>query len=131
MSRTCTVYHHDQRHDVEVALIRREPFRHIEQRYSLAVRPSTRHAHPLGILLNGRKAQEMADAVRLNRELERLEGDLEHLKDEAERSSAQGDEAPPPAPANAQPTVGRPVLAVQEESSPCGKEKLRCSPQRS
>jgi uncharacterized membrane protein YccC len=63
VSRTCTICGHGQRHDIEVALIRRDSYRAIARRFSVSKDALGRHARehlPEALV----RAQEAKEAVR-------------------------------------------------------------------
>ncbi len=73
MPRSCTVCTHDERHAVNVALVQREPYRHIASRYSVSTGALQRHAkdHLPELLAKAKDAVDVAEADSL---LERIEG---------------------------------------------------------
>jgi hypothetical protein len=73
MPRRCTVCAHDESHQIDVALVRREPYRHIATRFGVSTGALQRHSreHIPRLLLRAREATEAADAERLRAELDR------------------------------------------------------------
>jgi hypothetical protein len=86
MPRTCTVCSHDLHHEINVALVHREPFRHIASRYDLSTGALQRHSrdHIPELLLEAREAIERDDAEDLAGELVRVKEDVHRLKEKAE-----------------------------------------------
>lgn len=60
MSRTCTICVHEQRHDIEVALVRRDSYRTIARRFSVSKDALGRHAreHLPEVLIRAEEAKE-------------------------------------------------------------------------
>src|SRR5215212_654344 len=73
MPRRCTVCAHDESRQIDVALIQREPYRHIATRFGVSTGALQRHSreHIPRLLLRAREATEAADAERLRAELDR------------------------------------------------------------
>jgi hypothetical protein len=62
--RPCTVCRHDEHHAVNVALVHREPYRHIAKRFGVSTAALQRHSseHIPELLLQAKHATEIADA---------------------------------------------------------------------
>jgi hypothetical protein len=60
VSRTCTICGHEQRHDIEVALVRRDSYRAIARRFSVSKDALGRHAreHRPEALVRAQEAKE-------------------------------------------------------------------------
>ncbi len=73
MPRTCTICSHDEAHAINVALVHRDPFRHIASLYEVSTGALQRHAHDHlpEMLARAKDAVEVADAGSL---LDRVEG---------------------------------------------------------
>src|SRR3954447_19479029 len=73
MPRTCTICHHDEGHAINMALVSREPFRHIAGRWGVSTSALQRHAkdHLPELLARAKDAVEVAEAGDL---LSRIEG---------------------------------------------------------
>ncbi len=65
MARVCTVCRHDRRHDVEVALVRREPYRDIARRFSVSKDALSRHTkeHLPDRLLKAQEHEDVREAL--------------------------------------------------------------------
>lgn len=90
MPRVCSVCTHDEHHLINVALVSREPYRHISARYGVSTGALQRHAqeHIPTLLVQARDAVEHSEADDLLEELRAIGKRLEHLSDLAE---ADGD----------------------------------------
>ncbi len=88
MPRTCTICGHDERHQIDVALVRRDAYRHIARRFDVSTRSLQRHAkeHIPGLLVKAREAEEIAEATDLLADITRLRDSAFDLLDRAERS---------------------------------------------
>src|SRR5829696_9240064 len=86
MPRACTVCGHDEHHRIDVALVRRDPYRHIASRYGVSTAALQRHSkeHIPELLLQAYEGVERADAEDLAGELTRVKDDVQRLKDKAE-----------------------------------------------
>ncbi|MBD0328065.1 MAG: hypothetical protein ICV68_16695 [Pyrinomonadaceae bacterium] len=86
MTRTCTVCAHAEVHAVNVALVAREPYRHIAARYSLSTGALRRHSeeHIPQLLVQARGALEALQADDLLAELRSEKEDIQRLKGLAE-----------------------------------------------
>ncbi len=75
MPRSCTVCLHPERHAVNVALVQREPYRHIASRYSVSTGALQRHAkdHLPELLAKAKDAVDVAEADDLLSRLEALQ----------------------------------------------------------
>jgi hypothetical protein len=64
MPRVCSVCSHDEAHAVNVALVQRDPYRNISERYGLSPASLSRHAqeHIPKLLTRAKAAAEVADA---------------------------------------------------------------------
>lgn len=64
MSRTCTICRHEDRADIDKALVARQPFRHIAERYEISTTSLVRHSddHLPASLLKATDAAEIARA---------------------------------------------------------------------
>lgn len=71
MPRTCLVCRHESRRDIDRALIRGVPFRHIAQQYELSPDPVYRHSqtHLPKLLRNAADMEDLIDGKRLINEL--------------------------------------------------------------
>ena len=74
MPRSCTVCRHDEAHLINVALVQRDPYRNIAERYGLSVGSLSRHAkdHLPGLLAEAKRAVEVAEAGDLLSRVEAL-----------------------------------------------------------
>ena len=90
MPRTCTVCAHNDQHLINVALVSREPYRHIAAHYSVSTGALQRHAqeHIPALLVQAKDAVEHSEADDLLEELRRIGERLDRLSDLAE---ADGD----------------------------------------
>ena len=86
MPRTCTVCGHPEREALDLALVRRVPYRTIAALYGVSKTAAIRHAseHLPELLVEGYKAAEAARADDLLAELRRIADNLERLADKAE-----------------------------------------------
>jgi hypothetical protein len=87
MPRTCTVCSHDEHHAINVALVHRDPYRTISDRYGLSQSALKRHSkeHIPELLVKAKDASEVAEADDLLARVEELWGEaiavLEAAKD--------------------------------------------------
>jgi hypothetical protein len=86
MARTCTVCTHDEGHAINVALVQREPYRHIASRYGVTTGALQRHLreHIPRLLVKARENVEVSDAERLATELVSEKAHIRRLRDKAE-----------------------------------------------
>ena len=75
MSRICTVCAHDEAHAINVALVCREPYRHIATRYAVSTGALQRHSreHIPQLLVEAKRASAAADADDLLSRIEDLQ----------------------------------------------------------
>jgi hypothetical protein len=86
--RVCSVCTHEDRADIDAALISGVSVREIASRYvALSKDAVQRHRvdHLPDTLLKAAEAEELADADKLKQELETVKADVSRLKDKAER----------------------------------------------
>src|SRR5918999_51038 len=86
MPRVCTICSHELHHEINVALVHREPFRHIASRYDVSTGALQRHGreHLPELLLKAYEAIERDDAEDLAGELVSVKEDVHRLKEKAE-----------------------------------------------
>ena len=75
MPRRCTVCDHDEHHAINVALVQRDSYRNIAERYGLSVSALSRHTkeHLPKLLVKARDAVEVAEADSLLARIEALQ----------------------------------------------------------
>ena len=75
MVRTCTICRHEDRAEVERALVQREPYRHIATRYDVSTGALQRHAreHLPELLAKAHEAEQAARADELLMDVRRLQ----------------------------------------------------------
>jgi len=75
MGRTCTICRHEDRAEVERALVQREPYRHIATRYDVSTGALQRHAreHLPELLAKAHEAEQAARADELLMDVRRLQ----------------------------------------------------------
>jgi hypothetical protein len=75
MPRRCTVCDHDEHHAINVALVQRDSYRNIAERYGLSVGALSRHTkeHLPKLLVKARDAVEVAEADSLLARIEALQ----------------------------------------------------------
>jgi hypothetical protein len=75
MSRTCTICTHDERHAINVALVQRDPYRHIARQWDVSTGALQRHAkeHLPELLVKAKNAVEVAEADDLLGRVEALQ----------------------------------------------------------
>jgi hypothetical protein len=75
MSRTCTICTHDERHAINVALVQRDPYRHIAKQWDVSTGALQRHAkeHLPELLVKAKNAVEVAEADDLLSRIEALQ----------------------------------------------------------
>ena len=87
IGRSCTICSHDETHAINVALVHREPYRHIASRWDVTTGALQRHSreHLPELLVKATHAAEVADADDLLARVEELfaeaKGVLEAAKD--------------------------------------------------
>ena len=88
MPRTCTVCRHEQRADIEKALIVRQPFRHIAAQYKVSTSALVRHSddHLPKSLLKARDAAEVAAADNILAQMQDLRDRALAILTEAEKA---------------------------------------------
>jgi hypothetical protein len=86
MGRTCTICSHDERHQINVALVQREPYRHIASRHNISTGALQRHSreHLPALLVKACEAIERDDAEDLAGEVIKVKEDVHRLKEKAE-----------------------------------------------
>ena len=86
MPRSCTVCGHELAHQINVALVHRESYRNITERYSVSKAALSRHSqeHIPELLLKAYEAIERDDAENLAAELVRVKKDVHRLREKAE-----------------------------------------------
>lgn len=86
MSRRCTICDHDECHQIDVALVHREPWRHIASRFSVSTGSLQRHSkeHLPELLVKAYEAIERDNAEDLGAELFRVKADVQRLREKAE-----------------------------------------------
>jgi hypothetical protein len=84
--RRCSICDHDECHQIDVALVHREPWRHIASRFSVTTGSLQRHSkeHLPELLVKAYEATRRDDAEDLNAELFRLKVDVHRLRGRAE-----------------------------------------------
>ena len=87
MVRVCTICSHAQRHQIDVALVHREPYRYIASRNSVSTGALQRHAreHLPALLVKAYEAVERDDAEDLAKEVIKVKEDVHRLKGKAEK----------------------------------------------
>ena len=86
MGRTCTICSHDERHQINVALVHREPYRHIALRHNVSTGALQRHCreHLPALLVKAYEVVERDDAEDLAGEVINVKEDVHRLKEKAE-----------------------------------------------
>jgi hypothetical protein len=86
VGRTCTICSHEERHQVNVALVHREPYRHIAARHGVSTGALQRHSreHLPALLVKAYEAIERDDAEDLAGEVNKIKEDVHRLKEKAE-----------------------------------------------
>ncbi len=92
MPRTCTICAHDEAHAINVALVHRDPFRHIASHYGVSTGALQRHArdHLPELLVRAKDAAEVAEADSLLTRVEGLYRRTEAILEAAERGGEWG-----------------------------------------
>ena len=86
MGRKCTICSHDERHQINVALVHREPYRHIASRHNVSTGALQRHSreHLPALLVKACEAIERDDAESLASELIKVKEGVHRLRGKAE-----------------------------------------------
>jgi hypothetical protein len=86
VGRTCTICSHDERHQINVALVHREPYRHIASRHDISTGALQRHSreHLPALLVKAYEAVERDNAEDLAGEVTKVKEDVHRLKEKAE-----------------------------------------------
>ena len=86
MGRTCTICSHEERHQINVALVHREPYRHIAARHGVSTGALQRHSreHLPTLLVKAYEVIERDDAEDLAGEVNKIKEDVHRLKEKAE-----------------------------------------------
>jgi hypothetical protein len=86
MPRRCTVCDHDEHHAINVALVQRDAYRNIAERYTVSVGALSRHTrdHLPQLLVKAKNATEVAEADSLLDRIEALQSRTEALLDRVE-----------------------------------------------
>ena len=92
MPRSCTICAHDEAHAINVALVHREPFRHVASRYEVSTGALQRHAreHLPELLVKAKDAVEVAEAGSLLDRVESLYKRTEAILEAAESNGEWG-----------------------------------------
>jgi hypothetical protein len=86
VGRVCTICSHEERHQINVALVHREPYRHIAARHGVSTGALQRHSreHLPALLVKAYEAIERDDAEDLAGEVNKIKEDVHRLKEKAE-----------------------------------------------
>jgi hypothetical protein len=86
VGRACTICSHEERHQINVALVHREPYRHIASRHTVSTGALQRHSreHLPALLVKAYEAIERDDAEDLAGEVNKIKEDVHRLKEKAE-----------------------------------------------
>ena len=86
MSRACTICSHCGREAIEIALVRREPYRNIAERFSVSLGALSRHTkeHLPALLAKAHDAKEASRADDLLKEVRELKGRAGQILDRTE-----------------------------------------------
>ena len=86
MPRTCTICRHEERHEIDVALVRRDPYRDIARRFFVSRPALARHAkeHLPALLIKANSVDEATHAEDLLREVRDLQHRALIILDKAE-----------------------------------------------
>ncbi|CAA9466823.1 MAG: hypothetical protein AVDCRST_MAG58-3584 [uncultured Rubrobacteraceae bacterium] len=86
MTRVCTICSHAERHQIDVALVHREPYRHIASRHDISTGALQRHSreHLPALLVKAYEAVERDNAEDLAGEVTKVKEDVHRLKEKAE-----------------------------------------------
>ena len=92
MSRNCTICTHDEAHAINVALVHRDPYRHVASGYEVSTGDLQRHAreHLPELLVKAKDAVEVAEADSLLDRVEGLYKRTEAILEAAEGNSEWG-----------------------------------------
>ncbi len=92
LPRSCTICTHDEAHAINVALVHRDPYRHVASRYEVSTGALQRHAreHLPELLVKARDAVEVAEADSLLGRVEGLYKRTEAILEAAESNSEWG-----------------------------------------
>ncbi len=92
MPRSCTICRHNKSHAINVALVHRDPYRHVASRYEVSTGALQRHAreHLPELLVKARDAVEVAEATSLLDRVESLYKRTEAILEAAEGSKEWG-----------------------------------------
>ncbi len=88
MPRKCTICHHPNRDDIDQALVRREPFRHIAAHHEVSTGALVRHSddHLTATLLQAQDAADVAHADNILGEVLDLRNHALGILDKAEKA---------------------------------------------
>ena len=86
MGRACTICSHGEGHQINVAIVHREPYRHIASRHHVSTGALQRHSreHLPALLVKAYEAIERDDAEDLSSEVIKVKEDVHRLKERAE-----------------------------------------------
>lgn len=86
MTRVCTICSHDEGWQIDLDLVRREPYRKISERFGVSQAALSRHSqeHLPAKIIAAQDVEDVADADLLKRELENEKADIARLKGKAE-----------------------------------------------
>jgi hypothetical protein len=86
VTKSCSICVHELQWQIDLALVRREPYRNISKQFGVSTAALSRHVqeHLPAKLLAAQDAEEVADADLLKRELEAEKADIARLKTKAE-----------------------------------------------
>lgn len=86
MGRSCTICSHDEGQQINVALVHREPYRHIASRHHVSTGALQRHSreHLPALLVKAYEATERDDAEDLAGEVIKVKEDVHRLMERAE-----------------------------------------------
>ena len=86
MARVCTICSHAERHQIDVALVHREPYRHIASRHGVSTGALQRHSreHLPSLLVKAYEATERDHGESLASELIKVKEDVQRLREKAE-----------------------------------------------
>jgi hypothetical protein len=86
VGRACTICSHDERHQIDVALVHRKPYRHIASRHDISTGALQRHSreHLPALLVKAYEAIERDNAEDLAGEVIKVKEDVHRLKEKAE-----------------------------------------------
>jgi hypothetical protein len=86
VGRVCTICSHEERHQINLALVHCEPYRHIASRHDVSTGALQRHSreHLPALLVKAYEATERDDAEDLAGEVIKVKEDVHRLKEKAE-----------------------------------------------